>query len=341
MTPAESATLTPAAATPDADRVERRTYYREHVDDLQQRVTGAVEREDLRRLHERSGWRHAVVALRQAAIGAVCLAGTIVYDDPWIWIPLAALQGTVILSFIILLHEVVHETVCDARRPFLLRALGLLYAAPSAISASQFTRWHLDHHDGLGSATEDPKRAHLSPKRNARWYKALYMTAALFVIYARASATEAKRYPDSLRRTVTLERLTNLALHAAFVTAVWQVFGGEAVLRAWVVPLFVFFPPAFMLNRLGQHYWIDPADPAKWSTRVDGSPLVRLLFLNSNHHIEHHYFPRVPLYRLPALNRRLRPFWSKIGHANRSYPSLMWGWFGRNGAPHTDWTDLS
>jgi fatty acid desaturase len=342
MTPADSATLEPAAAPrPDGDGVGRRTYYRDHVDDLQQRVTSAVEREDLRRLHERSGWRHAAVALRQALIGAVCLTGTIVYDDPWIWIPLAALQGTVILSFIILLHEVVHETVCDARRPALLRVLGLLYAAPSAISASQFTRWHLDHHDGLGSATEDPKRAHLSPKRNARWYKALYMTAALFPIYARASATEARRYPASLRRTVTIERLANVVVHAAFVAAVWRFFGGDAVVRAWVVPLFVFFPPAFMLNRLGQHYWIDAADPAKWSTRVDGSPLVRLLFLNSNHHIEHHYFPRVPLYRLPALNRSLRPFWARIGHANRSYAALLWGWFGKNGAPHTDWTDLS
>ena len=114
-----------------------------------------------------------------------------------------------------------------------------------------------------------------------------------------------------------------------------------AVLRAYVVPLFVFFPPAFMLNRLGQHYWIDPGDPAKWSTRVDGSPLVRLAFLNSNHHVEHHYFPRVPLYRLPALNRRLRPFWERIGHRSRSYPSLLWGWFVLNATPHTDWDELA
>ena len=86
---------------------------------------------------------------------------------------------------------------------------------------------------------------------------------------------------------------------------------------------------------------VDPQDPAKWSTRVDGSPVVNFLFLNSNHHIEHHYFPRVTLYSLPALNRGLRPFWGRIGHPNRSYPALVWGWFVRNGAPHTDWTDLA
>ena len=327
-----------ASPTPDSFP---RGYYHDHVDGLPGRLRKAVPHEELRVLHERSGWRHLLIALRQAAIGGACLWGMITFEQPWIWLPLAALQGTVILSFIILLHEVVHETVFAERRPGLLRLLSLCYAAPSAIAASQFTRWHLDHHKGLGSATEDPKRAHLSPKRNARWYKALYMTAALFVIYAKASGTEAKTYDAKLRRTIALERLANVVLHAALVAGIWYFKDGAAVLRAYVVPLFVFFPPAFMLNRLGQHYWIDPSDPAKWSTRVDGSPIVNFLFLNSNHHIEHHYFPRVPLYSLPALNRDLRPFWNEIELPNRSYPALIWGWFVRNGAPHTDWTDLA
>jgi fatty acid desaturase len=336
--PTESATLesTPAPASP-----VRRGYYHDHVDDLPRRLLEAVPTDEVREFHQRSGARHFGYAVRQALIGAACLWGMIAYTEPWIWIPLAALQGTVILSFIILLHEVVHETVFKKRDPALSRVLGFLYALPSTISASQFTRWHLDHHKGLGSATEDPKRAHLSPKRNARWYKALYMTFALFFIYMKASATEARTYPDDLRRRIRNEKLLNLALHAAFVAAIWSFFGGEAVLRAYVVPLAVFFPPAFMLNRLGQHYWIDSKDPAKWSTRVDGSLLTRFLFLNSNHHIEHHYFPSVPLYRLPALNRRLRPFWERIGHPNRSYPALVWGWFVKNGAPHSDWTDLA
>jgi fatty acid desaturase len=340
LTPADAATLEASSAPASPGR---RGYYKEHIDGLPQRLVEAVPAEELKKLHARSGWHHLAIAARQALIGGACLWGSIRFgfDDPWIWIPLAALQGTVILSFIILLHEVVHETVFRKRRPRLLRLLGLCYSVPSIISASQFTRWHLDHHKGLGSATEDPKRAHLSPKRNARWYKALYMTAALIVIYGKASATEARSYTNELRRRIRLEKLANVALHAALVAAIWWMFGGAAVVRAWLVPLAVFFPPAFMLNRLGQHYWIDPKDPAKWSTRVDGSPVVNFLFLNSNHHIEHHYFPSVPLYSLPALNRRLRPFWSRIGHPSRSYPALVWGWFVKNGSPHSDWTDLA
>ena len=34
-------------------------------------------------------------------------------------------------------------------------------------------------------------------------------------------------------------------------------------------------------------------------------------FLNSNYHLEHHYFPGVPFYRLPALQRALIPFYQR------------------------------
>ncbi len=65
------------------------------------------------------------------------------------------------------------------------------------------------------------------------------------------------------------------------------------------------FPIAFTLNRLGQHYDIDPTDPTKWSTLVRGHWFWDFAFLNSNYHLEHHYFAGVPFYRLPALQRAL------------------------------------
>jgi fatty acid desaturase len=332
-------TAAPEAPHARDGAASRRGYYKDHLGDLPSRLREAVPTDVLRDLHHRSAVRHFLIVARQAALLALCAWGAIRFDDPWIWVPLAALQGTVILSFIILLHEVVHETVFQHRRPGTYVWLGRLYALPSAIAATQFKKWHLDHHDQLGSASADPKRAHLSPKRNARWLKLLYMTAGLFVIYAKAAATAARAYTPQMRRTIALERLANVVVHAAVIAAIWRVAGGEAVVRAWLVPLFVFFPMAFTVNRLGQHYWVDPTDPAKWGTRVDGSFLMNAVFLQSNHHMEHHYFPSVPLYHLPALNRRLRPFWDRIGHPSRSYPRLLWKWFVENRAPHTNWDD--
>ena len=41
--------------------------------------------------------------------------------------------------------------------------------------------------------------------------------------------------------------------------------GAGAMLRVQIVPYFLVFPVAFTLNRLGQHYDIDPTHPLKWS----------------------------------------------------------------------------
>ena len=89
-------------------------------------------------------------------------------------------------------------------------------------------------------------------------------------------------------------------------TNLWYVFGFYTSLRTSIIPVFFVFPIAFTLNRLGQHYDIDPSDPAKWGTLMKGHWFWDFAFLNSNYHLEHHYFPGVPFYRLPALQAALR-----------------------------------
>ena len=61
-------------------------------------------------------------------------------------------------------------------------------------------------------------------------------------------------------------------------------------------------------------------------------------FLNSNYHLEHHYFAGVPFYRLPALQRALEPFYTRHGMRWQNYSGLLYGWLVENRAPHTDWS---
>ena len=142
------------------------------------------------------------IAARQFAILGLATWALIRFENPLIWVPLAIVQGFTIFNFTVLLHEVVHHAVFERRRPLAERLLGFLYAIPSGISASQFTRWHLDHHAELGSDEDDPKRAHLSPKVNARWYKLLYCTPALFPMYFRAARRESSTYPVELQARI-------------------------------------------------------------------------------------------------------------------------------------------
>jgi fatty acid desaturase len=314
-----------------------RSYDRTVNPEIQRRLREVLSREEILELHRRSAWRHFALVAQQLilllGIAAICYR----VSNPWIWIPLAVLQGFVILGFIILLHEQVHNLIFEKRRPAWERALGLCYALPSAISASQFKRWHLDHHSELGTLEDDPKRAYLSPKRVARWYKALYMTPALFVIYSMASAKAAAAYPASLRRNINLEKAVFITLHLVLAWWLWSHAGFAIWARVHAVPVFLTFPFAFTLNRLGQHYLIDPEDPAKWSTLVRGHWFWDWIFVYSNYHLEHHYLVGVPAYNLPAAQRKLAPFYEKIGWPSLGYGQILYHWFVKNHVPHTLW----
>ena len=177
-------------------------YYSQHAGALRAELGAAISRDVMRDLHRKEPLRHFAVAVRQFAILALATWALIRFENPLIWIPLAIVQGFTVFNFTVLLHEVVHHTIFERRRPRLERALGFLYAVPSGISASQFTRWHLDHHAELGSDEDDPKRHHLSPKVNARWYKLLYCTPVLFPIYFRAARRESSTYPAPLQNAI-------------------------------------------------------------------------------------------------------------------------------------------
>ena len=313
-------------------------YFSQHATALRSELSCALTREQMVAFHRKSASRHFLIAARQFALLGLATWGLVAFTNPWVWVPLVFVQGFTIFNFTVLLHEVVHHTIFSHRHAALERACGWLYAVPSGISASQFTRWHLDHHAELGSGEHDPKRHHLSPKVNARWYKLLYCSPALFPIYFRAARKESATYPAVLRARIARERQVSIAAHLAVLAAIWTIFGVGAALRAYVLPVFFVFPIAFMLNRLGQHYDIDPSDPSKWGTLMRGHWFWDFAFLHSNYHLEHHYFAGVPFYRLPALQRALTPFYERHGTRWQNYSGLLYGWLVENRAPHTDWS---
>jgi len=315
------------------------SYYSEHAKDLKHELAATLDRTEVRRLHRLQPWRHFVVLARQLLILAACTLGLIHLTNPLLWLPLALAQGFTIFNFTVLLHEVVHNVVFNVskRSRRLNRILGLAYAFPSGISATQFTRWHLDHHAELGSPTEDPKRFHLSPRQNRRWIKLLYFTPALFFIYFRAAAREMKSYPANVAGAIRVERVLTILFQLSLAALCGFLGGRGVLLRVYLVPILFVFPVAFALNRIGQHYNISPADPAQWSTLVKSSWFWNFWFLNSNLHLEHHYFPGVPLYNLPRLQELLAPFYRQRGMKACGYWQLFCGYIIRNGAPHTNW----
>ena len=312
-------------------------YYAEHAQQLKQDLAKEIPAEELRALHQKRPLLHAMVALGNLAALIGSGIAIVMLDRWYFWLPFAVVAGFAVFNFTVLLHEVVHRAVSIKPSDRLYRILGLLYAVPSGISASQFTRWHLDHHAGLGSDTEDPKRHYLSPKINARWLKLLYFTPALFPIYFTAAAKETASYEPDLRRRIARERLFTILFQLAVLLTIAFAGGWWIAFKLYVVPVFFVFPVAFALNRVGQHYDINPDDPAQWATLVRGSKFWDAAYLFSNYHLEHHYFPSVPFYNLPRLQKVLLPFYEKRGMRFHSFPGLFWNYVVLNKKPHTNW----
>ncbi|MDH3591258.1 MAG: fatty acid desaturase [Planctomycetota bacterium] len=306
---------------------------------LREEFRTLLDLDNVRALHATSGWRHGLIAVRQMLLAAACVWAIITWNRVlWGWLPAAVLLGFVVFSFTVLLHEVVHHAVFRRReRPLGNRVLAWLYALPSGLAPSQFARWHLDHHAELGTEDKDPKRHHLTPKIVRRWYKALYLTPALFPIYFRAAGREASTYSPALRARLRRERVCVIGTHLAVMAAIVWWGGWAFLLKLYVVPVFFVFPIAFTINRLGQHYDIIPEDPAAWGTIIRTNPLWDFLYLWSNYHMEHHYFPGVPFYNLAALHRELQPIFDRHRMRHRTYGGLVWDWFINNKAPHIEW----
>ncbi len=316
-------------------------YYAEHAQQLKRDLAQEIPTEELRLLHQKRPLLHALVAAANVAALIGSAVAIVMLQHWYFWLPFAVIAGFAVFDFTVLLHEVVHRAVVRDSDERLYRVLGLMYAVPSGISASQFTRWHLDHHANLGSYDDDPKRHWLSPKRNARWLKALYFTPALLPIYFRAAAKETASYEPELRRSIARERLATIAFQLGVLAAIAWIGGAFIAWKLYVVPVFFVFPVAFALNRLGQHYDIDPVDPAKWSTLVKSSWYWNAIFLFSNFHLEHHYFPGVPFYNLPRLQKLLGPFYAKRGIEPHGYAALVWNWLVLNKKPHAKWEEAA
>lgn len=316
---------------------ENRYFWADASRELREELKATVDHNETARLQRKEPWRHFLVAGRQFAFLAVSTWALVRYSSPWIVAPASLLSGLTVFNFTVLLHEQLHNLVFRGHHPRLNAWLGHLYAFWSGISRSQFTRWHLDHHLQLGSATADPKRHHLSPKKNSRLIKLLYFTPALFFIYFRAAAREVATYPNELRTRIGRERALTIAGHLSLMGLLLYFAGTGAWFRAYALPVFFVFPLAFAVNRVGQHYNIKEDDPAGWTTWIEGNPLWDFLYLNSNYHLEHHYFPGVPFYNLPRLQQILTPLYRRHGMEPFNYPGLLFGYLVLNRAPHTDW----
>lgn len=218
-----------------------------------------------------------------------------------LYLPGLALAALGMNSCFLLIHEAVHGILF--RNPILNRAAGMALSAIGLISFTAYQVLHLRHHDFLGDPRDPDDYENYTRRPLLLWAlhgNRLIWGTVLYVLVFPYVSMRCAGQAD--RRRIAAE----YALLAILAAGLLWALPARSLLLAWLAP---FLLANWMINIRGfsQHGIAVAKDPLLASRTMLPHPFVRRLLINENYHLEHHLFPGVPGYNLPALHRLLEP----------------------------------
>ncbi|GAB1255548.1 hypothetical protein NBRC116494_00500 [Aurantivibrio plasticivorans] len=218
-------------------------------------------------------------------------------------IVLSIILGNQLHAFTVLQHECIHGTAFKAKN--INYWLGVILAWFIIMPYTTFKECHLCHHRYLGDTCKDPD------EWNYGGGTVLSMLLRIMTFVPRFVFISTTRYGNLVAKRVLVELLTNIITWLLLgVTLIYTGHGAEFFL-IFVLPLLIL---AVVINPASRGYEHFPlvymkqddqflrADIAKSTVSVT-HPVFSILWANINYHVEHHVYPGVPFYNLPALSK--------------------------------------
>jgi fatty acid desaturase len=273
----------------------------------------------VRRLSNVDAWRWIAAAACDWLVIFAAATGFLLVSH-WLTYVLALLViGARQHALGVLVHEGVHRRVTAS--PFWNDLLSDLLAGYALLTPTAgYRQFHLRHHRVLDTP-DDPERIALD-RFPAEWSFPMPRRRLLFYLLRDITGL----WPMPL---IVLARLIwtfpTRHVHLAGVLLFHAALGAVALAAGhlltmvilWWIPLVTLFPMCFRVRTAAEHSGIDGTTPRYTRARVDvlastrstgGGALGRFFFgpHNVRLHVEHHLYPSVPFYRLPALAQALR-----------------------------------
>lgn len=291
-----------------------------------------LSRETLRELQTRSDaqsyWRLTL------HLGAIVLLGYLVSFSAAL--PVVAAIFTIALAFawaavFAPFHECIHRTAFKSRTA---NAIGAwLTGIPFAMAPAVYRAFHFEHHRHTQDPDRDPELLGF-PDGYSSWpttwlgwlmmgsgYGLLVLKGTPLLRFSTAPTDAWDRIawwtpPPEDRRRMAWENRIVLGLWVIFlVTAAIIIDGGWwLIAAAWLAQIIE------ALWVAAEHTGLPQTGSILERTRtVQSSPFVRWWIWNMNYHAEHHAWPGIPWYRLPATHEKIE---NKLDHNVVSYLNL-------------------
>jgi len=294
-------------------------------------------------------WRSSAAVLQTLGLLALGVGVALwAWPSPWVIAPCVLLICTRQQALFVLAHEAAHYRLYRTR--WLNDAVGRLMGTLAGISMCTYRVTHRLHHNHL-YGKQDPDialnggyprgAAYLvrkllidltgwtAPKTYAYFFGAPAINREVETALRPLNDTSA-----SLRQAARRDRWGVAGFHvAAPIAAAW--FGGwtglAQYLVLWLLPLATLLQAVLRLRAVAEHGAPSGYDSPLHAARTNlpgpgplGWLVHQALFPHHvNYHVEHHLYPAVPHYHLPALHALLREQGALAGAEVRRFPETL------------------
>lgn len=242
-------------------------------------------------------------------VWAVAAAAALSASSLLIRIPATLVLGVLLVTVSVVMHEGCHRLIFPTRRANRLAAT--LLGFPILLSATAYRALHLRHHS-FEHTERDPDDIDGLHRRGLPPVVIYYLVLLVGTyLYFPHVAREGWRAAHS-----AAERRAIAAEYAALILLLglaWWL-APEPMLRLWFWPLVV-AAQLTSLRSLAEHGLTSGDNPFVATRSVRTGRLLGFLICHLNLHLEHHLFPGVPWYNLPAVHRLVAP-WARAAGAS-------------------------
>lgn len=299
-----------------------------------------LSREELLPLTQLSAWR-STLAIFQTLVVLTAVIGAAIYTGSLIAMGLAViLIAPLQHALFILVHEAAHYRLFEMR--WLNDFVGRLLGMAGGISMCTYRVIHRLHHNHLYGPNDPDIALHGGyPRGKAYLLKKLGKDLLGLSAYKNYgyffgnpaintdSDTTLKPLNDTsphLRRAARQDRWLVAAFHLGMPVVMFAVGWGWHYLLLWVLPLATGLQIILRLRAICEHGAVSDMTSPLLAARTNHGNAVLRFFLfphHVNYHLDHHLYPAVPHYHLPALHEALRKKGVLQGAEVRRWPQTL------------------
>ncbi|HTN61463.1 MAG TPA: fatty acid desaturase family protein [Devosia sp.] len=282
----------------------------------------------LKRLSTLTPWRTVLAVAFDWTVIAAAIIIAESANNIVVYLLAVAIIGGRMHGFGVLLHDFAHYRFIDGRKALSDWICELTLSWPILTTVAAYRRNHLAHHR-YTNTDKDPDWVFKLGTRKftfpQSWQHGVLTLLSYLVVVGSVldvfSVMKRLSNPDKPPLGYRLARLGYYLAWAAFftLTGSWMLF-----LLYWLVPYLTVFFMLMHIRSVAEHFGSMDYSHELGSTRsVLPFFWERAFFAphNVNYHLEHHLYPSVPFYNLPALHKLLmqNPAYVARAHNTRGY----------------------